>query len=103
MLFRSHAGDADLDGFLIACQVRDCIPGTEIMAQKAMFWARRFKLDAGITLTDEQRRRIAAYIAKEDADHYVAAEAKEMLDWGRWIEQESFASIFAAKKGRDGR
>ena len=52
---------------------------------------------------DEQRRRIAAYVAKEGADFRVRDYAEQLLDWGRWIEQESFASIFAAKKERSGR
>ena len=96
-----HAGDADLDGFLIAEQIRDCIRLADVKAYKALYWARRLKLDVGIPLTDEQRRRIAAYAAKEDADFRVRDYAGQLLDWGRWIEQESFASIFAAKKGRN--
>ena len=96
-----HAGDADLDGFLIAEQIRDCIGLEDVKAYKALYWARRLKLDAGIPLTDEQRRRIAAYVVKNDANGTVRNYAEQLLDWGRWIEQESFASIFAAKKRRD--
>ena len=95
-----HAGDADLDGFLIAEQIRDCIRLEDVKAYKALYWARHLKLDAGIPLADEQRRRIAAYVAKEGADFRVRDYAEQLLDWGRWIEQESFASIFAAKKER---
>ena len=98
-----HAGDADLDGFLIAEQIRDCIRLEDVKAYKALYWARRLKLDAGIPLTDEQRRRIAAYVAKEGADFRVRDYAEQLLDWGRWIEHESFAPIFAAKKERSGR
>lgn len=99
----THAGDADLDGFLIAEQIRDCIHLQEVKAYKAIYWARRLKLAAGIPLTEEQRRRIAAYVAKENANYAVRDYAEQLLDWDRWIEQESFASIFAAKKGMDGK
>lgn len=98
-----HAGDADLDGFLIAEQIRDCIRLEDVKAYKALYWARRLKLDAGISLTDEQRRRIEAYLAKKDTSGVVRNYAEQLLDWGRWIEQESFSSIFAAKKGRNDR
>ena len=98
-----HAGDADLDGFLIAEQIRDCIRLEDVKAYKALYWARRLKLDVGIPLTNEQRRRIVAYVAKEGANFRVRDYAEQLLGWGRWIEQESFASIFAAKTERRGR
>lgn len=94
----THAGDADLDGFLIAEQIRDCIRLEEVMAYKALYWARRLKLDVGIPLTDEQRRRIEAYIVKGDAKGTIRQYGEQLLEWGRWIEQESFATILAEKK-----
>ena len=99
----THDGDADLDGFLIAEQIRDCICLEDVKAYKALYWARRLKLDVGIPLTDEQRRRIAAYLIRKDANGAARNYAEQLLDWGCWIEQESFSSIFAAKKGRNGR
>ncbi|MGN0843898.1 MAG: hypothetical protein ACI4QT_01605 [Kiritimatiellia bacterium] len=95
----THEGDADLDGFLIARQIRDCIPATEITAQEILSLARRRHLDVGIALTGEQRKRLADYLAKDDPDPFVAAEAKELLAWGRWIEQESFASVLSKEGG----
>lgn len=95
----THEGDADLDGFLIARQIRDCIPVTEITAQEMLSLARRRHLDVGIALSGEQRKRLADYIAKDEPDPFVAAEAKTLLTWGRWIEQESFGALMDTERG----
>jgi hypothetical protein len=88
----THDGDADLDGFRIAQMVSDCIQVSYSRPVKALYWAQRSKTPVGIPLSDEQRKRAEAFLAKDPNGH-IAAEVREMLAWGRWIEQESFDSI----------
>ena len=88
----THDGDADLDGFRIAQMVSDCIRVSYSRPIKALYWAQRSKTPVGIPLSDEQRKRAEAFLAKDPNGH-IAAEVREMLAWGRWIEQESFDSI----------
>lgn len=88
----THDGDADLDGFRIAQMVSDCIRVSYSRPVKALYWAQRSKTPVGIPLSDEQRKRAEAFLAKDPNGH-IAAEVREMLAWGRWIEQESFDSI----------
>ena len=88
----THDGDADLDGFRIAKMVSNCIRVSYSRPVKALYWAQRSKTPVGIPLSDEQRKRAEAFLAKDPNGH-IAAELKEMLAWGRWIEQESFDSI----------
>ena len=95
----THDGDADLDGFRIAKEVGDCIHVAYSRPVKALYWAQRSKTPIGIPLTAEQRKRAEAFLAK-DPDGHIATEVREMLAWGRWIEQESFGSIEGmSKKG----
>ena len=93
----THDGDADLDGFRIAIEVNDCIHVAYSRPIKALYWAQRSKTQIGIPLTDEQRKRAEAFLAKDPCG-YCAAEVREMLAWGRWIEQESFGSIEGMSK-----
>ena len=95
----THDGDADLDGFRIAKEVSDCIHVAYSRPVKALYWAQRSRTPIGILLTAEQRKRAEAFLAK-DPDRDIAASVREMLAWGRWIEQESFGSIEGmSKKG----
>ncbi|MBQ9430998.1 MAG: DUF2399 domain-containing protein [Kiritimatiellae bacterium] len=93
----THDGDADLDGFRIAKEVGDCIHIAYSRPVKALYWAQRSKTRIGIPLTAEQRKRAEAFLAK-DPDGYITTEVREMLAWGRWIEQESFGSIEGMSK-----
>ena len=98
----THVGDADLDGFLIAEQIRDCIHLDDVKAYKALYWARRLKLDVGIPLTDEQRRRIAAYVAKEGADFRVRDYAEQVVVKGELdLPQEYELVLQLAVQGLD--
>ena len=93
----THDGDADLDGFRIAKEVNDCIHVAYSRPVKALYWAQRSKTPIGIPLTDEQRKRAEAFLAKDPGGR-IAASVSEMLVWGRWIEQESFPSIEGMNK-----
>ena len=95
-----HEGDADLDGFNIAHEVSMFIDVKRVVATDALEIARNVFPSPGIPLTDEQRSRAESFLVCNPHCAY-ADSIRLMLDWGRWIEQESFASIFAAKKRRD--
>ena len=97
-----HEGDADLDGFNIAHEVSMFIDVKRVVATDALEIARNAFPSPGIPLTDEQRSRAESFLVCNPHCAY-ANSIRLMLDWGRWIEQESFSSIFAAKKGRNDR
>ena len=97
-----HEGDADLDGFNIAHEVSMFIDVKRVVATDALEIARNVFPSPGIPLTDEQRSRAESFLVCNPHCAY-ADSIRLMLDWGRWIEQESFASIFAAKKERSGK
>ena len=97
-----HEGDADLDGFNIAHEVSMFIDVKRVVATDALEIARNVFPSPGIPLTDEQRSRAESFLVCNPHCAY-ADSIRLMLDWGHWIEQESFASIFAAKKERSGR
>ena len=81
-----HAGDSDLDGFLIADQVARAIPVDTIMAErlKNVDLPRR-------ALTVTQRMRVEAYLARHpDPPHLPSF--RDLLARG-WIEQETFPWI----------
>ena len=92
-----HCGDADLDGFRIADEVGSYISLKGVAASEILKCA---DADVGIPLAPEQSRRAWAYLSKHPEFRF-AEDVRIMLSRGRWIEQESFASIFAAKKRRD--
>lgn len=91
-----HEGDADLDGFRIAGEVAKTIPVERVVAADALSLAVECDLPVGIPLTDAQRARAEAILAG-NPDFAYAGEIRKMLDWGRWIEQESFESLFGRK------
>ena len=91
-----HFGDADLDGFRIADEVGNYISLKGVAASEILKCA---DVDSGIPLTPEQSRRAWAYLSKHPEFRFVD-DVRIMLSHGRWIEQESFAPIFAAKEGR---
>ena len=91
-----HEGDADLDGFRIADEVAKAIPLERVVAVGALALATKNGLPVGIPLTDTQRARATAFLAGNPDFEYAAA-IRKMLDWGRWIEQESFESLFGRK------
>lgn len=91
-----HEGDADLDGFLIAGEVAKSIPVERVVATDALSLAVERDLPVGIPLTYAQRARAEAFLAGTP-DFAYAGDIRKMLDWGRWIEQESFESLFGRK------
>jgi hypothetical protein len=91
-----HEGDADLDGFLIAGEVAKSIPVERVVAADALSLAVERDLPVGIPLTDAQRARAEAILAG-NPDFAYAGAIRKMLDWGRWVEQESFESLFRRK------
>ena len=91
-----HEGDADLDGFRIAGEVAKSIPVERVVAADALSLAVERNLPVGIPLTDAQRARAEAFLAG-NPDFAYAEAIREMLDWGRWVEQESFESLFDRK------
>ena len=92
-----HEGDADLDGFNIAHEVSTCIDVKRVVASDALKIAMKAVPTAGIPLTDEQRVRAESFL--ECNPHCICANAiRQMLDWGRWIEQESFETILAKER-----
>jgi hypothetical protein len=93
-----HEGDADLDGFRIADEVAKSIPVERVVAANALSLAVKNNLPVGIPLTDAQRSRAEAFLA-ENPDFESAGAIRKMLDWGRWVEQESFESLLG-RKGR---
>ena len=94
-----HEGDADLDGFNIAHEVSMCIDVKRVVASEVLADAMERDTPVGIPLTDEQRLRAKSFL--DCNPHcFCAKEIRQMLEWGRWIEQESFTSILAEKKKR---
>ena len=92
-----HEGDADLDGFNIAHEVSMCIDVTRVVASEVLTEAMKRDTPVGIPLTDEQRLRAESFL--DCKPHcFCAKEIRQLLEWGHWIEQESFASILAEKK-----
>lgn len=91
-----HEGDADLDGFRIAGEVAKTIPVERVVAADALSIAVERDLPVGIPLADAQRARAEAFLAGTPDFAYAKA-IRKMLDWGRWIEQESFESLFGRK------
>ena len=87
-----HEGDADLDGFRIAHEVAKSVPLERVVAVDALALAVKNDLRIGIPLTDAQRTRAEAFLAGNPDFEYSDA-IRKMLDWGRWIEQESFGKI----------
>lgn len=77
-----HAGDTDLDGYRIAEQIGRCIPveGLALSGDALRRLPRK-------VLSDEQHRRLAAFLAAH-SDFRYAAELRETLAGG-WVEQES--------------
>ena len=58
--------------------------------------------DAGRELTSDQSKRAWEFLSNPQWKNFrFADDVRRILSRGRWIEQESFASIFAAKKRRD--
>ena len=94
-----HEGDADLDGFRIASEVGKCIPLKRVVASDVLACAMP---DAGRELTSDQSKRACEFLSNPQWKNFrFADDVRRILSRGRWIEQESFASIFAAKKRRD--
>ena len=94
-----HEGDADLDGFRIASEVGKCIPLKRVVASDVLACAMP---DTGRELTADQTRRAWSFLSNPQWKNFrFSDDVRRILFRGRWIEQESFASIFAAKKRRD--
>ena len=93
-----HEGDADLDGFRIASEVGKCIPLKRVVASDVLACAMP---DAGRELTADQTRRAWSFLSSPQWKGFrFSDDVRRIVSRGRWIEQESFASIFAAKKER---
>ena len=91
-----HDGDADLDGFRIADEVAKTIPVERVVAMDALSLAGKNDLPVGIPLSDAQRSRAERFLAGAPDFAYAGA-IRKMLDWGRWVEQESFESLLGKK------
>ena len=87
-----HEGDADLDGFRIAHEIAKSVSLERVVAVDALALAVKNDLPVGIPLTDAQRTRAEAFLAGNPDFEYSDA-IRKMLDWGKWIEQESFGKI----------
>ena len=94
-----HEGDADLDGFRIADEVAKTIPVERVVAADALSLAVASNLPVGVPLTDAQRTRTEGFLT-DNPDFEYAGAIRKMLDWGRWIEQESFESLLGRKGAR---
>ncbi len=93
-----HEGDADLDGFRIASEVGKAIRLEGILASDVLANAPD---DFGIELSPEQSKRAWAFLSSRQGDEFMfSSEVKDILARGRWIEQESFASILGKKGAR---
>ncbi len=91
-----HEGDADLDGFNIAHEVSMFIDVKRVVASEVLADAKECGTPVGIPLTDEQRLRAKSFL--DCNPHcFCAREIRQMLEWGRWIEQESFESLLGRK------
>ena len=95
-----HMGDVDLDGFLIASDLLTTIPVKRVMASEVLEKAIE-RSDIGIPLTAKQRKRAESFLAIH-TEYIYGDEIRRMLKLGRWIEQESFASILGERKRRWG-
>ena len=91
-----HEGDADLDGFRIADEVAKAIPLERVVAADVLSLAAKRNLPVGIPLTDAQRSRTEGFLSG-NPDFEYAGTIRKMLDWGRWVEQESFESLLGSK------
>ena len=91
-----HEGDADLDGFRIADEIAKTIPLERVVASDALALAVKNDLSVGIPLTDAQRSRAERFLVNNPNFEYAGA-IRKMLDWGRWVEQESFESLLGGK------
>ena len=91
-----HEGDADLDGFRIADEVAKSIPVERVVAMETLSLAGKNDLSIGIPLMAAQRSRAEAFLARH-LDFAYAGAIRTMLDWGRWIEQESFPAILEGR------
>ena len=87
-----HEGDADLDGFNIAHEVSMFIPVKRVVAAEALSAAMDRNPSVGIPLTDEQRQRAKSFLDCNPHCAY-AGDIRRMLQFGRWIEQESFEEL----------
>jgi len=81
-----HAGDADLDGLVIARMVSRILPVTRVMAVEI---AENPDGVPGIALADEQRDRLADYVECFPEMEHVPA-MRKLLERGCWYEQEAF-------------
>ena len=81
-----HAGDADLDGFLIAALVGRCLPIRRVLAAEVV---RNPGDVVGIPLTEAQQMRARRFLAESPHMPY-AEEVSVLLKKGCWYEQESF-------------
>ncbi len=88
-----HEGDADLDGFVIAAEIGGCIPVTRVVASEML---RLAPPDAGIEFDDIEKKRMEAFLSSPShRDFPYRSEIENILSRGRWIEQESFASLLS--------
>ena len=87
-----HEGDADLDGFRIAEEVRKAIPVERVVAADVA--RRAAALPGGISLDEAQTARLRGALEREPDVPY-AASLKALEEAGRWFEQESFHGIHA--------
>jgi len=81
-----HAGDADLDGLVIARMIARVLTVTRVRAVEI---AENPGDVPGFALTDEQRDRLADYVERfPEMDHVPAM--RKLLERGCWYEQEAF-------------
>jgi len=81
-----HAGDADLDGLVIARMIARILPVTRVWAVEVVENPGDVP---GIALTDEQRDRMADYVERfPEIDHVPVL--RKLLERGCWYEQEAF-------------
>jgi len=81
-----HAGDADLDGLVIARMIARMLAVTRVRAVEI---AANPGDVPGIALTDEQRDRLADYVERFPEMEHVPA-LRKLLERGCWYEQEAF-------------
>jgi hypothetical protein len=82
-----HEGDADLDGFRIAAEIKKSIPVTRVVAAEVV--RRGLERNDGILLDDAQKLRLENAL-KNDSDASYAESLLGLVNLGRWFEQESF-------------
>jgi len=81
-----HAGDADLDGLVIARMIARMLPVTRVRAVEI---AENPGDVSGIPMTGEQVERLADYVARFPEMAHVPA-MRKLLERGCWYEQEAF-------------